>query len=441
MKKKKRIIGFTLLEALIGVTVFIIIATGIYEAYRSVYALIGVTRQKITAIALVNEQLEIIRNLPYADVGIVNGLPAGKIARNQTLIRAGIAFDITTTIRNIDDSFDGTIGGSPNDLSPADYKLAQVDVACSTCKQFQPFSIATYVAPKTMELSSNNGAIFVKLFDANGLPVSGATVHVVNSHVSPAIDINETTNNAGEFALIDVPPGNEAYEISVSKTGYSTEKTYPTTLTTPHPVKANATVTAQQATQISFSIDKLSTLIVAAVDDSCVGLSEIGFQLTGTKLIATEPDTAKYSEEIVTGSDGLVENTKMEWDNYTLVPAVKDVSNYRYFANLPVYLAPDKERKEVVVITPADAEKTYSLLVNVKDGATNSIILDPTLTLTKDAIALPSSLDCAPTDYTLYLGLEPTIYHLVVTAPGYLPFEGDVEVSQSWQEINVVLNK
>lgn len=440
-RKSKKNKGFSLLETLVGVTVFIVIAVGVYQAYSVVFVLIATTKQKITGVALANEQLEVIRNLPYSDVGILNGVPAGKISRTQSLTRSGINFTVETTIRNIDDSFDGTIGGTPNDLNPADYKLVQLDISCAACKQFQPFSISTYVAPRSMELTSDNGAIFVKVFDASGLPVSGADVFIKNPHASPAIDVHETTNNAGDFSLIDVPPGVEAYEISVTKDGYSSEQTYPTTVANPHPVKANVTVVSKQATQISFSIDKVSTLTVTAVDESCNGLSGTGFVLTGTKLISTDPDVPKYAEEVATGSNGEKVLNNMEWGNYSIAPAVAMTNYIRYFADLPINLLPGVDHKEVVVIKQDGAEPSYSILVDVKDVTTGLIIPNANVVLTKDTLPVEASPNCAPTDRTLFLGLEPAIYHLAVSADGYLLFESDVEVSASWQGVSVTLNK
>jgi hypothetical protein len=89
-------------------------------------------------VALANEQLEVARNLPYSDVGIVAGWPIGKIPYQKTEIRHGANFVVTTTVRNIDDPFDGTIGGTPNDPSPADYKLVDLSLDCPNCKNFAP---------------------------------------------------------------------------------------------------------------------------------------------------------------------------------------------------------------------------------------------------------------------------------------------------------------
>jgi len=115
--------GFTLIESLVGIAVFIIITVSVYQAYAATMNAVRASRLKITATALANEQFEIIRNLPYDDVGVIGGIPNGKIPYIQNLVRDGTGFQTKTAIRNIDDPFDGTIGGLPNDLSPADYRL------------------------------------------------------------------------------------------------------------------------------------------------------------------------------------------------------------------------------------------------------------------------------------------------------------------------------
>ena len=110
--------GFLLAELLVGVTVFAIIAISVYQTYTSIFNSVYLSRAKINAVDLIDEELEIVRNLPYADVGIVGSIPSGKLVRSQSLVRGGNQFDVTTTGRNVDDPFDGTLGGNPNDRSP-----------------------------------------------------------------------------------------------------------------------------------------------------------------------------------------------------------------------------------------------------------------------------------------------------------------------------------
>ena len=102
--------GFTLIETLIGSIVFVLVALSSYKAFGVLMDAVSSSQAKIAATSLANESLEIVRNLPYDDVGIVAGLPVGKIPRTQDLIKDGYAFTVVTTIRSVDDVFDGTIG-------------------------------------------------------------------------------------------------------------------------------------------------------------------------------------------------------------------------------------------------------------------------------------------------------------------------------------------
>jgi len=433
--------GISLIEAVIGVAVFAVISTGVYEAYRSTQMLIGVTRQKITAIALANEQLEIIRNLSYADVGVKDGIPTGKIPHEQEIVRSGVSFKVLTTVRNIDDPFDGTIGGEKNDLSPADYKLVQVDIGCDACKQFQSFSVVTYVSPRGLEMSSNNGALFIKVFDADGKPVDGASVEIKNSSVSPVINISDTTDNTGSLAVIDVPPGNETYEVSVTKSGYSSEKTYATTALNPHPTKPNATVSAQQLTNISFSIDKTSDLTISAVNQNCEAIAGASFELNGTKLIG-EPDLLKYTENKTTDNNGNVTIPLLEWGNYNIDASGEEIlKNASYYPPLPINLSPNEEKKQMLVVPLEGENTTYSLVVDVKDSLSGEDVLSPTVTLKNGEVSFEQNIGCSPEKYYLFTGLALESYHLTVSASGYKTQEMGIAVAGPWQQVSVQLEK
>lgn len=360
--------GMSLAEALIGIGVFALVSVGIYQAYAGIYDVIKLAQNKLVAITLANEQFEIIRNLSYSNVGIQGGVPAGSIPYTRNVNRGGIDFTLTTTIRNIDDPFDGTLGGTPNDLSPADYKLAEVEVACSLCRNFTPSYFTTTIGPKGLETTSNNGALFVKVFDSAGLPVSGASVRIENKNVIPNIIINDVTNNAGMLQIVDVPPGNEAYQIFVSKSGYSSEQTYPTGgAGNPNPVKPNANVVMQQVTQISFSIDRVSTMNVSTVTDNCSYIPDIPFSISGSKLIGTTPDVKKYSGSFATGGSGVKTLSDLEWDNYDM--SVNQGGSYDLIGvnpSFPLNVLPNALHNIQIVLAPVDP---ISRVISVIDGA------------------------------------------------------------------------
>lgn len=143
--------GLTFVELIIGVAVFLLFAVGVYRAYESLYGSILASRSKTLAVELANEELEIVKNLPYVSVGTVGGTPAGVIPASQSIVRDRITFVVTTTIINKDDPFDGTAGGSPNDTLPADYKLVEFQISCVSCKNFSPVIITGRVAPENLE--------------------------------------------------------------------------------------------------------------------------------------------------------------------------------------------------------------------------------------------------------------------------------------------------
>ncbi len=372
--------AFTLVEVLVGAAVFLVVAIAAYNAYIGLFQLISVSQNKIVALNLANEQFEIARNMPYTDVGIVGGIPKGKLAHIQQVVRGGVQFTVTTTVRNLDLPFDGTIGGSPNDLSPADNKLVDITVACDGCKNFHPINLTGQVAPKNLETASNNGALFIRVFDANGQAVQGASVHVVNVATTTTIVIDDVTDANGMLQLVDVPPGTNAYRIVVTKSGYSTDRTYsPSDTTNPSPLKPDATVLLQQVTQVSFAIDRLSTVTISSVGPTCAVVPDFQFALVGSKLIGAT--TAKFSQNMITdGSGNLTLSNNVEWDTYTTIPTntTYDVAGLNPLNPATVNAGVSQQIQIIAV-----PRQSRSIVVTVKDSATQLPISGATVTLSK----------------------------------------------------------
>ena len=370
--------SFTLIETLVGVAVFLVIATAVYQAYTSLFTLINLNQYKILGLNLANEQFEIARNLSYSDVGEISGIPNGKIPHVQNFTRGGIPFIVIFTVRNIDLPFDGTIGGAPNDLSPADNKLIEVQVNCPACKNFIPIILTTTIAPKNLETASNNGALFIKVFDGSGQPVQNADVHIVNTLADPDIIIDDVTDVNGMLQIVDAPTGVNAYAITISKSGYSTARTYPPEdMENPNPIQPNATVVIQQVTQISFSIDQLSVLYFSSINSICAPVGGIDFKLVGSKLIGV--NLPKYSQNLITNGSGSYSNSSVEWDSY-IVKSLDD--SYDIIGvNPPNFIAlnPNSSQNVQLVVT---SKNPKGLLVTVKDSSTGLPIADATVNLT-----------------------------------------------------------
>lgn len=371
--------GFTLIEVVITIAVFLIVVAAVYDGYVSLLKIISSTRVKTTAIALANEQLEIIHNLPYESVGLVGGVPVGILPRFATSTRNGVDFSVRLSIEDIDDSFDGVIGGSPNDLAPNDYKRVAVEITCLSCSNFQPFTATTFIAPKNLENNSGNGALFVYVIDANGQPVPEADVTVVLASTTKTVNIAEKTNNSGVFQLVNTYPANLAYKITASKTGYSSAKTYTVGEDgIENPVQPDATVVAGQVSQVTLAIDRLASVNIKTMNKTCQAIGNVPITWQGTKILGTDPDILKIDETITTGSSGLKSLNDAEWDTYTLVP---NLSGYVLAGSLPLQsltVAPGSSNDVTMILVPSNP---YGLLVSVKDAASSLPLADSNVSL------------------------------------------------------------
>ena len=431
--------GFTLIETLVGSAVFLLVALSSYQAFGVLMEAVSGSQAKIAATAVANEEFEIIRNLPYTDVGIIGGLPVGKIERNKTIVKDNYSFDVQTTIRSVDDTFDGTIGGSPSDTSPADYKLADLDISCSNCKTFTPLNFTTLVAPRALETASNNGALFIQVFDSGGVPVSGASVHIVNTQTNPDIIIDESTDNGGWIKIVDAPPGTNAYNITATKSGFSEEQTYPHGGDAgPDPLKPDSTVVVQQVTQITFSIDRTSSLDVSTIDSLCAALPNIGFPLTGTKLFGLPSVLKSPATNFTTDTSGTDSISNLEWDTYTtaLTSAAYDLAGS---TPLPSFaISPDEERTQQLLVLP---HVSKALLVSVKDS-TSAPIDGATVQLEKsgfDETKTTNSGTCATPGQVFWNGLASGTYTLTVSKAGFQTSVSSVDMTPSWQNTTITL--
>lgn len=369
--------GFTLVEVIFATVIFATVVISIYNGYAGLTSLISASRDKIAAADLLNEQFEIVRNMPFVNIGLVAGLPPGVLEPSSILTKDGRNFTVTRIVRNIDDPFDGLIDGNPKDFSPADYKMVEISVDCPNCKNFEAMTASSYFAPKNLETASENGALFINVFDANGVPVPQANINIINA--TEGININETTDNNGILQIVDAPPGINTYRIVVSKPGYTTDMTYAPDASNPNPIKPDATVLLQQVTQVSFIIDKISTINVFSRDLTCAPIINVPFSLTGAKLIGTNPDILKWSGDFNTGPSGVVTLNDIEWDTFNMTVGegfnLIGVNPPSPFAVLPGSV------QNVDIILGAGIPN--NLLVTVRDATTNLPLSEVNLTLSQ----------------------------------------------------------
>lgn len=358
--------AFTLIEVVVGSALFLVVALAAYGAYTSLFQVAQLNQTKLLAIALADEQFEIIRNMPYANVGLTTGIPQGTLPRMQNITRGGVPFAVTLTIRNVN---------LATSTYQASSKLVEVAVSCETCKNFTTVALTGQVAPANLQSASSGGALIVQVLDSNGNPVSGATV-VMQSTATSSITNTDVTNNAGLLNIIGVPQGLNVYHVSATKLGYSSDQTSPITTENPTPAKPDATVLNQQATQVTLTIDKMSSLHVTSVSPTCQPAGGLHFNVTGAK--KTGEGIATYDQNLVTGSEGALDITPLIADTYTINPidTSYDIAGITPLSPLLLNAGNDQNVQIVAV-----AKQSKALMVTVIDSATKLPLSDAMVSL------------------------------------------------------------
>lgn len=173
----------------------------------------------------------------------------------------------------------------------------------------------------------------------------------------------------------------------------------------------------QQISQVSFSIDKTSTLTTTTTSDTCVAKPGVTYELSGSKIIGTTPDVLKYTSTETTDSSGVKTITGLEWDTYTI--ALAD-STYDLIGTNPLLslgLLPDSLQNMQLIVAPKNPNR---LLVVVRDQSTGLPITDAhvevaTEDLSYDVIQRTGEGFLTQTDWSGGSGqedfIDPTLYY------------------------------
>lgn len=380
--KKSQKKGFTLVESLISLAIFVLLIAVVYATSTALIRESRYFQEYTTISGLADQYLEVARNLPYSQVGTLSGNPHGTLPDLANLATATVGsanYKIYYAVTYIDDPADGTaLAGT--DPAPNDYKQIKLYITNTGTNVTSNFS--TNIVPKGLENINNAGALYIKVFDAVGQPVPNATIHITNTTLSPTIDLTRQTDSSGNWVEVGLPDSANNYHIVAAKAGYSSDQTYPVNTQNPNPIKNDATVSNGQVTQISFSIDRTSTLVFNTQNQTCVAISGVGMEVAGAKLIGT-PNILKFDRSYTSDSNGKVTLTTAEWDTY--MPTLTG-SSLMVFGSSPIQqvtLLPNTNQQFTLILGP---KTTNSLLVAVKDSASKNAIENASVELQKDGI-------------------------------------------------------
>jgi prepilin-type N-terminal cleavage/methylation domain-containing protein len=374
----------TLIEVMVALFIFAIAMTGLYSLVVISTKVSLDSRARLDATALGNERVEMVRNLAYNDIGTSGGVPSGTLLRTEVKTVNRIQYTITIEVMYVDDPFDGTLGGTPNDLFNADYKRIRVEVAWPEMLNHNPVVLVTDASPKGIENNDSGGTLKLTVFDANGNPVPSASVHIFNDNVAPPVNLTATMSTGGLYVLPGMPVAQETYDISVSKSGYSTSTTYPIDGTNPNPTPPPASIILGTGTELSFTIDRLSSFTVRSLDSGGVPIASVAFHLRGSKIIGTNSTgdpIYKYSQTHSTDATGQIILSNIEWDTYYLTMD-STTSGYDIAgANPPgaINLLPNSSQTLELTLTP---HTDHTLLITARDES-NELMTNVELNLNR----------------------------------------------------------
>lgn len=394
MRNKEKIqkleAGFTLMEIMAGIAIFIVLAMAVLGAYSALTKTTKVARLKTLTSAMAAKELEVVRNIAYTQIGTVNGNPHGSLPdqsnpRSTTL--DGVGFRVYFEVTYIDDSADGTIVAG-TDSAPNDYKQIKMFVFNTLTSETSTF--LTNVSPKGLEGLSNAGALLIKVFDAVGQPISGVSVSIANNLLNPTINLQRTSDASGQVLEVGLPASVNGYHLVATKNGYTTAQTYPASVGNPNPINPDATIVDGVVTKVSLQIDLVSTLNLKTLNQQCQGISGVNVNVKGEKLIGTNPDVLKYDQNH-TSIAGLIALNNLEWDTY--IPILIAGQPFTLLGTNPVQqitVLPNTTHTFTMIL--GEEGTGYSLLVLVKDSATGAALQGATVHLVKGG--------SVPQDYT-----------------------------------------
>jgi hypothetical protein len=256
--------GFSLIEALITIAVFTLTFGGLFGIVQVTLKMISSSKATTSAISLANQRAEYIRSLAYNSIGTVNGIPSGPIPQNSTTTLNGVLFHERVLIQYVDSPDDGQGAGDTNGIL-ADYKQVKVEYSWYGVQGTSTIFLLTNIVPPGIESTAGGGTLTVNVFDATVQPVPGASVRVYNDTTTSTIDTTQFTNASG-IATFAGAPAAANYQITVSKPGFSTDKTYVATTSNPNPVTLPVAVVESAVSTMNFQIDKLSDLTIRTIE-------------------------------------------------------------------------------------------------------------------------------------------------------------------------------
>lgn len=284
--------GFTLIEAAIFLFIFSLITVTFYQAWSAGTAQIMNSKYRLGATAIANQQMEIIRSLIFDNIGTTTGLPHGTLSQYQTITANSSVYTVHTEVIFVDDPTDGTalLG---TDTAPNDYKQVMITVSWGGGSASEQVALSSVFSLDGVEsVAAGTGILSINTLNDAGIGVSGSSVHITNTSVSPSVDVTLSTDANGNLTIPGAPASVQGYHITVSKGGYYTNMSYaPYPTSAFNPVNVHASIAAGSLTATTIVFDQQSDIELRTRDPLGSNIPNIDLSIAGGLVIGTDPAT------------------------------------------------------------------------------------------------------------------------------------------------------
>ncbi|MFA7319561.1 MAG: carboxypeptidase-like regulatory domain-containing protein [Parcubacteria group bacterium] len=431
IKTKRHDSGFTLIEGLTLVFILALITVTFYNVITIGTRAIVSSKNRLGAVALANEKMEIARNLAYDDVGTVLGICAGKLLQDENVTENGKTYKVHTYVTYVDDPFDGTLGGSPNDVAYNDYKRLEITVSWDNggADHGEVKTVSRFVPPGLEVATPGDGILAINVFSdqAGGAPVSGADVHVVN----PDVSVNETfqTDATGSVMLLGAKESLQKYQITVSKSGYETVDTfapYPTTAYNPVDTYASVIGGAFNVTNIienKVADIKISTIDYAGNPVGDVGVAIEGGRKLGAKALSPFDPVYKLVFDGNTNSSGEKTFNLASPGQYTFGLSSSETT-YELIGSNPISPFPVASESSADIKLKVASKSMTGISIKIVNDTNSSLLVGATVELKSIALEYDETIMTGEDGMAFFPNSNATVfqagtYDLLVDAAGF----------------------
>jgi hypothetical protein len=334
--KRIKTSGLTLVEVLVAIFLFSIVFLSFYGVYRLSIVLAGQNKNRVTATAVANSQIEKIRGFSYQSIGVRGGFPEGALDETTTTVSNGTNFLVETRVDYVVDPADGV--AFPDDDCPNDYKRIEIKVSWSGRLRGNVFAYTDISPPNTaLECNTGGGVLSVTAFDDSGALVPSPLIEVRDPQTFEIIKTATPDDGHHYFSL---PIGK--YKVFVSKEGYSQEMTYGIN-EIDDPENPNPEILEGKENGLDLQIDKVGNFSADTYSMWGVGYFSDSFldsvKVSESSGVIIDAGQAKMIDGFLEGyifSTAIFPSGLNSWDKLTFLdtePTDTDLRYHIYFAS------------------------------------------------------------------------------------------------------------